>query len=539
MWTFAFLLSFGIAWSQNSVLQSGKWYKVAVEKNGVYKIDVSLLKQMGFDPSKVNPRNIKVFGNEGGMLPQANSASRPFDLQETSIFVKGEEDGVFNSGDYILFYAQGADKAYFDVQRNMFYYEQNLYSDKNYYFITVGDTPGKRVGIIADAGPGHPVVNQFENFVYYETDQHNELKSGREWYGEQFDLVTEFSKSFDIPNIVNGTSIRLISDVMAKSFTGSSFTVSINGNQVAQQTVPSIPNLQYGIKGRDRRDTLTTSAAAVNAVGQTSQTVSYKYVKGSGVSVGYLDNFLLQVTQQLALYGQQTSFRSTASLQQPVTQFEIDKTTSQSVVWDVTNPYEPAVQLTTFNASKTTFAAPTTSLKEFVVFGNALPAPELIERVNNQNLKGEAVPDHVIVVHPDFLTEAQRLAQHRSNHSNLSVLVVTTEQVFNEFSSGRPDVTAIRDLAKFMYDKAPGKLKSLLLFGKGSYDYKDRIVKKRNFVPIYESRNSLHPLPALLLHEFSREDDQPQYPWCDLPRALHSMCLHCFPEIQSNHQMSK
>jgi hypothetical protein len=74
------------------------------------------------------------------------------------------------------------------------------------------------------------------------------------------------------------------------------------------------------------------------------------------------------------------------------------------------------------------------------------------------------------------------------------VKVVTTQQIYNEFSGGRQDITAIRNYVRYLYNKTPNKLKNLLLFGRGSYDYKDRVFNNSNYVPIYESRNSLDPL---------------------------------------------
>ena len=73
---------------------------------------------------------------------------------------------------------------------------------------------------------------------------------------------------------------------------------------------------------------------------------------------------------------------------------------------------------------------------------------------------------------------------------------MTTDEIYNEFSSGRQDVTAIRDFIKFLYDQGveDNRLQNVLLFGKGSFDYKDRIERNTNFVPIYSSRNSLHPI---------------------------------------------
>jgi hypothetical protein len=512
------------AYSQASVMQAGKWYKVAVSKDGVYKIDFNQFKKMGFDPAKTDPRKIKIYGNTGGMLPQPNASARLADLTENAIFVQGESDGVFHSGDFILFYAQGADRSYFDQQREIFFYEKNLYADKNFYFITVGESNGKRVTTAPDVPGTFPVINQFENFVHYELDQYNELKSGREWVGERFDLTTELTKSFSLPNVVPGSAIRLVSDVMAQSFGGSSFTVFINNVQVLQQSVLPIPNTQYGIKGRHKRDTVILAANTVGAPTRANQEIKYQYVKSpSGYSIGYLDYFLLQVTQTLALYGQQTSFRAPASLQHSTSTFEIAGATQASIVWGVTNPHEPVLQTAMFNSGKLKFSTATTSLKEFVVVGTNVPAPELIGTVANQNIRGAATPAFIIVTHPDFKTEANRLAAHRSSFSGLTTLVVTTDEVYHEFSSGRQDVTAIRDMAKHFYDKNPGVLKSLLLFGKGSYDYKNRIVDNKNFVPIYESRNSLHPLLTYSSDDYMGFLENNEGNWSEEPVVNHTL----------------
>ena len=58
--------------SQHSVLATGQWHKIEIEKTGVYKIDRALLSEMGIDPTKIDPKKIKIYGNEGGMLPQKN-----------------------------------------------------------------------------------------------------------------------------------------------------------------------------------------------------------------------------------------------------------------------------------------------------------------------------------------------------------------------------------------------------------------------------------------------------------------------------------
>ena len=509
-------------YGQTSVLEKGKWYRVAVEKNGVYKIDHGLFKKMGFDPSKTDPRNIKIYGNPGGMLPQANNVSRVADLIENAIFVQGENDGVFNSGDYILFYAQGPDKSYFNPVNGVFFYEKNLYADRNYYYITISESSGKRIQTSENVAGTFPVIDQFENFTYYELDQHSELKSGRQWYGEQFDLTLELTKTASLSGVVPGSTMKLVSAVMAQSFTGASFNVSINGTQVLQQPIASVPNAQYAIKGRERRDTVSINAATVSADGRTSQEIKYQYVKnGTGTSRGYLDYFLLQATQQLVLSGQQTIFRSMASLNNPVSQFDLSGSAAQAVVWNVTNPAEPLLQAASFSSGKTSWSTFTGTLQEFIAFASS-PAPELVGAVANQNIRQLAVPDVIIVCHPDFETEALRLASHRTS-SGLNTTVVTTQEVYNEYSSGRQDVTAIRDFVKSLNDKSPGKLKALLLFGKGSYDYKKRIDNNTNFVPTYESRNSLHPLLTYSSDDYFSFLENNEGDWGESPVVNHTM----------------
>jgi hypothetical protein len=514
-------------YGQSSVLQSGKWYKVAIEKNGVYKIDRALFKKMGFDPSQVNPQKIKIYGNEGGMLPQANSAARPVDLIENAIHVEGEGDGVFNTDDYILFYAQGPHKISFIESKEIFQYEKNLYADQNYYFITVGELNGKRITTSDNIPGSFPVVNQFENFVYHELEQYNHLKSGREWFGERFNPATELILKFDLSNVVENSVVTLVSDVvtinMGNSFQpisigSTSFNLLVNGNPAGQQTIVPIPYLEYGLKGRHNRDTLTLNATTVLAPGKTSQEIKYQYNKSAtGTSYGYLDFCLLQVTQELALYGHQTSFRSLISLDNPVSKYEIEETSAETRVWDISTPNEPLLQLSSFSSGKTSFASVSSVLKEFIAFSSA-PSPELIGAVPNQNIRDIAVPDFLIVTHPDFKTEAVRLATHRNAVNGLSATVVTTTEVYNEFSSGRQDVTAIRDFVKSLNEKSPGTLKALLLFGKGSYNYGNI-----SLVPTYESRSSLHPLTTYSSDDYFSFLDDNEGEWSEEPAANHTM----------------
>ena len=120
-----------------SVLSQGDFYKIAIPKHGIYKIDRSILSAMGININGLDPQTIQLFGNGGGMLPQANSAFRNIDLVENDIFVSGESDGKFDENDFILFYGEGADRFVADATQQIFRREENLYDENNYYFLTI------------------------------------------------------------------------------------------------------------------------------------------------------------------------------------------------------------------------------------------------------------------------------------------------------------------------------------------------------------------------------------------------------------------
>lgn len=503
-----------MVWGQSSVLQSGEWLKFSVEKNGVYKITFDMLRKAGVNPGSIDPKTIQIFGNTGGMLPQDNSAPRPHDLTELAIHVVGQEDGIFNNSDYILFYAEGPDDFSFDAERNTFAYEQNLYAAQNFYFLTYGTRTGLRIAERPSDDPGgHPVINHFNDFIYHELDQYNILKSGREWFGERFDVNTTLRLSWDLAGIRSNSAITVVSDVMAQSTAGSSFSLYVNNVPVGEQYLLPISSATYAIKGEVRRDTFVVDANPVVAANAAGLEVRYEYLK-NGAGTGYLNFLLLSFERELALYGDQTLFRSGVSLQQEYSTFEIASPASLEAIWDISDPHAPVVQQYTQSGNNVVFTTHTSSLKEFIAFSNKVPEPLFHGVVPNQDLHGMVAPELLIVTHEDFLPAAEQLAAHRSAHSGWSTAVVTTVQIFNEFSSGRQDLTAIRDFAKHLYDKSPGTLKALLLFGKSSYDYKDRVSVNTNFVPTYESRNALHPLNTYSSDDYFGflEDDEGMWP---------------------------
>ncbi len=483
-------------YASSSVLSSGSWYKVAIPADGIYRLTYNDLEALGMDPGSIDPRRINIYGNGGGMLPQPNNVFRHDDLQQNAIEVVGESDGRFDPGDYVIFYAKGPHTWVQDSTKcGLFRHDYNVYSDRSYYFITVDQGMGRRVQLTSQTGrtPTH-TANTFVDYQFHEVDNMNLLKSGREWFGEEFDIQTSHSFDFNFSNVANVAG-HLGTRVLAKSLSGAtSFTIRKNGATVESVNVPQVS----GGYNKNAEDEFTCTELSV-ASGNTNIAINYSK-GGNPNAVGWLDYIDIILTRNLSITGGQMAFRNLQTVGfGNVTEFQISNASSALKLWEVTDPVNVSRIDLTLQGSAASFKVETDSLRQFVAFnGSSFLSPELVGAVPNQNLHGLSQADMVIVAHPNFLSEAQRLKNfHEQNEtSSLSVHIVTPEQIYNEFSSGAQDVTAIRDFMKMFYDRSTiwqDMPRYLLLFGDASYDYKDRLADNTNFVPTYESPESLTP----------------------------------------------
>jgi hypothetical protein len=506
----AYKSSLKIASSSNSsVLSSGTWYKLRISTSGTYKIDSSFLRSLGINPESIDPNQIRIYGNGGGMLPQLNSAFRYDDLTENAIYsFDKNNNGVFNQQDFVLFYATGPDTWTYNKSQGLFNHTKNIYSDNSYYFLTIG--PGNGLRIQNQSPPiGSPAqtITTFDERVFHELDNVNLLHSGRDWYGEVFDFETSQTISFNVPGIVSNTNVNINSYVMGASFYTNSFNVYLNNQFLGTHSLSPIINTTYADKGYNQNKLFTINS---NIIGGSQLNFTYNYNKGaSATAVGYLNYIELNLKRSLQLYNGIVNFRSITSSSNTPTEFVINNATNDLLIWDVTNHLLPENVNYTFSNSPSptaTFLSNTDTIREFVAFSfsaiSNLPNPAYIGQVANQDLHAigslEEVPNLIIVTHPSFLSSAEKLANFRSSNDNLKVKVVTTDQVYNEFSSGAQDLVAIRDFARMAYLRSTptDSLKYLLLFGDCSYDYKNRVSGNSNYIPVYESVESLHPIDS-------------------------------------------
>lgn len=485
----------------SSVLSSGNWYKIGVTEKGIYKIDRSFLENMGINVGTINPKKIAIYGNGGnGMLPQSNEITRAEDLIENDIYIKGQDDEVFDNTDYILFYGNSPDFIEFDATDDTFHYENNLYSDTTFYFLTIKEENGLRVSNRESSGDDFQRINSFKDVFIHETDETNLIKGGRMWFGETFSSgQADNSFTFNSDQILEEGEIKISVSVMAQAFVNTSFDLLLNQFSLGEIILEEVPNRTYANKGSIQKGIFQLNASSLNNI-SSGLTLNLHYnVASAGPSTGFLDFCIIQAESKLSMAGKSLHFYNTSGLINAT--FELETSASDLQIWDISQPYQATNQQYSRQNDRVTFGINDTS-KEFIAFsGSNFPNPLFSTEIENQNLHGLSAVDAIFITHKKFLPQANLLKNHREKNDGFSIHVVTVDQIYNEFSSGMQDISAIRDFIKYIYDQNPDKLKHALLFGDCSYDYKKRSLTHTNYVPVYEARNSLHPL-----YDFSSDD---------------------------------
>lgn len=480
---------------QNSVLSNGNWYRFYIEKSGIYIVTKSFLQSLGFD-TNVDPRKIKIYGNGGRMLPLLNSQDYPIDLIENSIEFVGENDGVFNDNDFILFYAEGVDTWNDESLTSV-----NLYSNKSYYYVTSsGGMNGKRIQeSIQPSGIANLTFNQYDAIKVYERDLFNVAKLGRRWFGESFKVNNNQNFNFQFSNLDVSVPLEIKINFASQSQNPTSFLIKANNQNLGTVNFAGInPASSFEAIENVLNATFSSSSNSIN--------FQIDYNNGGVPSAnGYLDFIKVKAKCNLSGNGQQFVFFNEAQETNiGIGEYVMNNAGSTPQVWDITDINNVAKYTNSGNNNLFSFKVNLGEKRKYItrpISGFGSPQKELISVVFNQNLKGNIFKDNqgnfqdidYLIITPNFLvSQANTLANFHRVKSNLNVKVVTLENIYHEFSSGKQDVAAIRNFIKYVYWNASSpsqRVKYVNLFGDASYDYKNRITNNTNIVPIFHGFN--------------------------------------------------
>jgi len=479
--------------TDNSILNQGTFYKLSVTNEGVYKIDQAFLESLDISLSSVNMNNIRIYGNGGGMLPELAGAERQDDLLENAIqVVDNNNNNAFDEDDYVLFFGESPNQWVWNQEELFFDHKLHLYSKENHYFLNFDIGAGKRIANATQPTNHTTTSNSFDGLSFHEQESFNKMGSGRRWVGDQMTAGGSKTFSFSFPNRVKDEPVRIASRVAATTETEGArnvFNLMANGVGLHIYDLGSVSGGLESAVGRYdvHVDLLNTTVDNVNL------SIAYSN-PGSNDGTGWVDYLALNARRNLdlssgSLMSGQLVWRDQYSVGEGnITRFDVASPIGGLVIWDVTN----LDNIQRMQLQEGHFTASTDILRKFVAFnGVNFFVPKVVGQINKQNLHETELVNMLIVSHPDFISQAQDLANFHESEDGLTVKVVNVFDVYNEFSSGNQDIAAIRDYVKLHYDRGE-ELKYLLLFGDASYDYKNisYVEGNSNFVPIYQTEHS-------------------------------------------------
>lgn len=482
-------------YADSSVLAQGKWVKIRVSETGIHRITHSELRSMGF----TNPAKVRLFGQGGLMLSEKNIQDCVDDLKEVPLY---------RADSYCLFYAHGTVK--WTRSGDRFVHSQNTYARYGYYFLT-DDAPGEALEFsVAEYERNGSVVTTFPDYALYEKDAIHWKERGRVFF-ENYDYKNGNKRtySFHLPDVDVERTANIRLSFGSDAPVASTVSVSVNGNLCGTLKVP-VTNPQSYTK-------VQIASGSYSCTGKLAENTSVTLTH-SGASSGSsrLDYLALNYQRKLQLRGSSINFRT---LSNGYKIFQIAGADAHTRVWKISDKGSAGYQYTELKGTYTDGVYEVNDVNaltdEYValdVTSSSFPSVEVVGAVPNQNLHGLGATDMVIVVPSSalWLSQAERLAELHRVHDSLRVAVVRAEQIYNEFSSGTPDATAIRRFMKMFYDRADGDgelPQYLLLFADCAAD--NRMISQawsksnpNDYLPCFQSENSVSETTSYVMEEY-------------------------------------
>jgi hypothetical protein len=460
-----------------SVLSTGKWIKVATTGQGVHKITYQKLNSWGIS----NPEQIAIFSNGGHILPEYNNEYYPDDLKKIKVIHEKDKNG----DNCVFFYSTGNTKWQYNNISRLYEHTPNLYTNKTYFFIT-SDYSNKsatpEIQYTLDEIPSD-TINDYNNYKLYEKQIINIQQSGKIWYTDRLMKNTSKQVDFSFPDAADNNATITVSGT-ASSNVSSQFNIRVNNT-----TIPALSLRSSSIDHAQPQ----SKTYSVKAPKEVSIKLTYQ-TEGNNSGDSWLDFIRIQRVSKLKFSGEQFQFRNSETRNHRFVQFNIETDIENPVILDITDPLSPTKIEYKKNESGVFYIDEGVEIKEYIIFSptsSDIPQPSFIEDVENQNIHGLSPYNMVIITHPDFITQSEKLATFHREHDQLKVLVVQTPHIYNEFSSGSPDPAGIKNMLRMFYHRGKGTgtpLKYALLMGDGSYNNNESLTNTNlSFVPTYQS----------------------------------------------------
>ena len=482
------------------LLSQGNSLKIAVEENGIYEMRYEDLVESGLISSPTESGTLALIGRQAGLLPFYNDSTLKTGLMPMPILMQDGDDGIFGPGDRFYFYGQSPNVLQYNASdtSNPFQVQIHPYDTRQYYFVTLDANSHREIPETESPdGQTEIIIREFPDFARHEAELHNPLQGTLSWLGETFEQDGQSHKiEIELPcEPIDGlANVRVNAFFLQeeKNTETPCLQMELDGQKV------SLSKTSLGTYQRLQKDSILNVS--------TNNRFKLRFSKADADTTlrAWLDFVQISFTRPLEKrQGQALFFRSPEAIGKN-SRFEIGGNTDNLRVWDISQAEHVANQTIKAENGLAAFTIPASdSLRQFVAF-----APEDVQRPlfsglqKPQDLALVKDAEYLIVTHPLFKAQAEALASWHRQEDGYSTCVATTTEVYNEFSSGVQDPSAIRLFAKSLYEKSASKKpRYLLLFGAVSYDYKDIYGLRSSFVPTFSPNEDVAERNYLQLYE--------------------------------------
>ena len=499
---------------------SSNWLKLTVDGRGIYGIGHDDLSAVGVDPAAVDPASIRVFTGTGLALPPNVTYPRPDWMDECTVAVVGGDDGVFDSGDRLVFYAVGtdawADELMLDSPEEP--YHENRFAGTAVYWMTwesegtpFADPPLRMDVDDLQDDPNPVVVTDYRAREHFEDNRFEHQGRGDNFFMHEMKSPRAEHKPFykKLTHVVTDSTGLLRARV-----DGNSANHVVNPDHIAYFYLNDV---EAFIGEWDGHATLVFETDGLPFIDYLPQEPGFDYNtfdvfvpradeehEGDTILIDWFEfeywrALWADMDSQDGVNDDQLAFGS--SLRTGVLEYVLDGFETADVsVFKILDRYtvRTVPGVTTSESSRgygATFQDDVADTASYLAVSDGGYLTPGIERDVHEGLRSDTGVDYVMVVYDGFYDEALRLKNYRESAAGggYDVLLVRVSDVYDEFSWGVVDPTAIRDYLKFLSDNAGVPPTHALLLGDATSDYRHYLTTGIDcYLPTYYTGGSAY-----------------------------------------------
>ncbi|NOY76725.1 MAG: type IX secretion system sortase PorU [Calditrichaeota bacterium] len=455
-----------------------RWYKIPILEEGLYALTYSDLQSLGLDSTVLSEENVHIFYGGGRELPWDVSQTAPQLREIATYFEDTNGDGFLGKNDRLLFYAQSVNGWTFSDIDKRFHHYVHPYTRENVYWLALGGSHRKHM---RPFGPSLPdSARSFRQtapaYFFREPERLNAEKSGIQWMWDRFAGNATRTYPFFLTGVSEKDSCVVRVHFVGKSSNHHTVRIYLNEHFLKSVDIPYMRPVTVEMAGtrllQDGKNTLKIQQ--ISQLGRKDET--------------YLD--WMEIRYNRRLHADSTALIFYSLSKKDENRFELAGfPPSETRIFEVSDPFAVRYcsQFRADSSGNHLYFADYFSTggprKYLVVTPSQIKSVSSLEWAADptRELRNPENAANYLIIAPQSLIASDliRLAAHRSDPrfwpdsgTQPVVKIVPIEKIYNAFSWGLEDPTAIRNFLKYAYFHWKVAPAYVLLVGDACYDMK-------------------------------------------------------------------